>query len=71
MKILEPLKESMKIVFEKVPTPAVFSSIHKVIRERCTFRPSLREGVRNADLERKIFDEVNKDPKTSTRLLAR
>jgi len=30
----------------------------------------LREGIRNVDLETEIFDEVNRDPETSTRVLA-
>jgi len=31
----------------------------------------LREGIRNVDLETEILDEVNRDPETSTRVLAR
>jgi len=31
----------------------------------------LREGVHNVDLKREILEEVNRDPETSTRALAR
>jgi len=54
----------------RVPVPAMFSRIHQALRERDTIRRSLREGVQNVDLEREILDEVNRDSKTSTRLLA-
>lgn len=55
----------------RVPAPAMFARIHQALRDRGTFRRSLREGVHNADLEREILDEVNRDPETSTRALAR
>ncbi|CAI6359122.1 unnamed protein product [Macrosiphum euphorbiae] len=55
----------------RVPAPAMFSRIHQALSERGTFRRSLREGVQNVDLEREILDEVNRDPETSTRTLAR
>ncbi|KAL4089948.1 hypothetical protein QTP88_024875 [Uroleucon formosanum] len=48
----------------------MFARIHQALRDRGTFRRSLREGVHNADLEREILDEVNRDPETSTRALA-
>ena len=38
---------------------------------RGTFRRSLRKGIHNVGLETEILDEVNRDPETSTRALAR
>jgi len=73
MEILEPHKESTKIVYliGYVPSPAMFSRIHQALRERDIFRRSLREGIHNVGLETEILDEVNRDPETSTRALAR
>jgi hypothetical protein len=55
----------------RVPAPAMFSRVHQALKERGTFRRSLREGVHNVYLEREILDEVNRDPETSTRTLSR
>jgi hypothetical protein len=56
--------------YRRVLVPAMFSRIHQALRERGTFRRSLREGIQNVDLEREILDEVNRDPETSTRTRA-
>ncbi|KAL4126443.1 hypothetical protein QTP88_010665 [Uroleucon formosanum] len=69
--VLPRLKEyENRFPGRRVPAPAMFARIHQALRDRGTFRRSLREGVHNADLEREILDEVNRDPETSTRALA-
>jgi len=35
----------------RIPTPAMFSIINQALRELGAFRPSLKEGVHNADME--------------------
>jgi len=66
------MQRVQKLLFHRrVPAPAMFSRIHQVLRKRGTFRLSLREGIGNVDLKTEILDKVNRDPETSTRILAR
>ncbi|KAL4119670.1 hypothetical protein QTP88_012462 [Uroleucon formosanum] len=48
----------------RVPAPAMFSRIHQALRERGTFRRSLRESILNVDLKTEILNEVDRDPET-------